>query len=60
MDTGAAPVREREYVSYNEASNGQELSGGLNLPGFYCRMTLTFSQKSIHKSGFPKREKLKQ
>lgn len=45
VDAGAALGRESEYVFHSKEN--KELSRALDLPGFHCRMVLTFSQKSI-------------
>lgn len=51
MDARAALGRESEYVFHSKEK--KELSRALDLPGFHCRMVLTFSQKSILISSFP-------
>lgn len=45
VDAEAALGRESEYVFHSKEN--KELSRALDLPGFHCRMVLTFSQKSI-------------
>lgn len=45
------PWAERVNVFHSKENN--ELSKGLDLPGFPCRMVLTFSQKTIPSSSFP-------